>query len=264
MIKVIVIIVNFNGGEKVLELVKNLADFASVAGIVVADNASSDSSKVRIQELVKGKKNITVLENSTNLGFAAGVNRGAKAALEQGAEAVLLLNPDAQIGESAIQKLVEGPGDVVSPILTFSRGGEKIFDLGGKINWFIGRPKHSETTNSELRTMNIVTDIDFVSGACMLIRKTVFEKVGFLDEHYFLYFEDVDFCHRAKLAGFSVVVNHDVVVTHQIAEHRVTNDQFKRKQILKSNFLFVNKWVPWYVRPLAWGYLLWLKIASVV
>ncbi len=195
---------------------------------------------------------IIVDNTKNNRGFTAGANLGIKKALAKGAEAVLLLNPDAKITSAQVSTLAATSGDIVAPVLTFTRRGKKSLDYGGVVNLILGRPWHRE---------NAPGLVDYVSGACMLIRRPVFAKIGLLDEKFFLYFEDADFCLRAKQAGFSVTVAKKVIVKHQISEHRDSRDRFKMDQGLKSNWVFLNKWVPWYFRPVAMVYwlLLWLK-----
>ncbi len=221
-------------------------------GIIV--NFHSDQQVKRLSSRIKSSigEVIVVDNNKINRGFAAGANLGIKKALATGAEAVLLLNPDVKISSHQISALAKAPGDIVSPVLTFSRHGQKIFDYGGKVNPLTGRTTHWE--NSQGR-------VDYVSGACMLVHRQVFAKIGFFDERFFLYLEDADFCLRAKTAGFKIAVAKDIVINHQITEHRDSRDRFKMAQNRKSNWLFISKWVPWYFKPVGYLYwlLLWLK-----
>lgn len=206
--------------------------------------------------------NLIVIDNDkNNIGFAAAVNKGVRKALKSAATHVLLLNPDVIINSNDLQKLLKIDGDIVSPILKFRRQGEWIYDFGGKVNWVFGRTVHIETASDQ----RLVTSdqSDYVSGACMLIRREVIEKIGFFDEGFFLYFEDVDFCLRAKRAGFKMAVNPKIVVPHAIFEQRYSHDKFKIQQNLKSNLLFIRKWVPWYFQPIAHIYLL-LVAAKIV
>ncbi|MBI4099827.1 glycosyltransferase family 2 protein [Candidatus Microgenomates bacterium] len=204
---------------------------------------------------IKPDKDTIVVDNTPpnpNRGFAVGVNLGIKKALAAGADEVLLVNPDVTIAKTQIEKLVKTTGDIIAPVLTFKRDGRVIKDYGGKINWLLGRPTHWENRQGK---------IDYVSGACMLISRQVIEKIGLFDPGFFMYFEDVDFCLRAQAVGFSVAVNPQIVVYHQISEQRDTHDKFKIGQNLQSNWIFINKWVPWFFKPISYLYwlLLWLK-----
>lgn len=194
-----------------------------------------------------------IVDNSPpnkNLGFAAAVNIGIKKALAKGADKILLVNPDIKIKKIDFKK-----GDVVAPVLKFKRDGEWVYDYGGKVNWLIGRTTHIESSTS--LNLRGVKNIDYVSGACMLIDKKVFEKIGYFDERFFMYFEDNDFCLRAKAAGFKIAVDPTVIVNHDL-----TKSEQKINYALKSNLKFINKWVPWYSKPSAYLYylLLCLKI----
>jgi GT2 family glycosyltransferase len=88
----------------------------------------------------------------------------------------------------------------------------------------------------------------------MLIKREVFEGIGYFDERYFLYFEDVDFCLRAKRANFQISVEPKSIITHQLIEGK--NKPFSRQlQLIKSNFIFINKYLNWRI-PLGYLYLL--------
>lgn len=200
----------------------------------------------------RGVRNLIIVDNSkVNRGFAAAVNIGIKQALKKGAKAILLLNPDVEISQAQIKALVAAPGDIVSPVLNFSRHGQKILDYGGKVNFLIGRTTHWENAQGPM---------DYVSGACMLIKREVFEKIGYFDERFFLYFEDADFCLRAKAAGFKAIVVKNVVVKHQIKEQRYTRDKFKIEENLNSNWQFILKWVPGYCKSVAVIYFFVLSV----
>ncbi|MCL4397575.1 glycosyltransferase family 2 protein [Patescibacteria group bacterium] len=225
--KTIAVIVDFKSHEKVRKLAGELRAVGDL-GVVVVDNTED------------------------NIGFAGGVNKGIKVALKRGAERVLLVNPDVKI--SADLERIDADSDIVSPVLRFRRKGKWVYDMGGKVNWVLGRTTHTEVGDmGEVRGLK--KNIEYVSGACMVVKKGVFEKIGFFDERFFLYFEDADFCLRAKAAGLKVAVDPNIIVEHNISEHRFTRDQFKIRQNLKSNFLFIRKWVAPIFWPLALGFM---------
>lgn len=233
-----------------------------LAIITVSFNSSLDGFRSLRQS--QAVSQFIVINNSPphqNIGFAAGVNKGIKLAIKRGATEFLLLNPDCRITPDQVKTLSKTNGDIVAPVLTFRRNGVLIYDFGGKINWLLGRPTHIERIDlAPQRSKDRNRECDYVSGACMLIRRPVIDRIGFFDERFFLYFEDADFCRRAKKAGLSVTVNPNVVVPHDITEHRASRDSFKLHQVLKSNWIFVKKWIPWYFRPIANLYLLVLGL----
>ena len=239
MRKIFIIIINYHGDEMVAQLKQSLHE----------EEKSLSGIKIEI---------IIIDNNKKNIGFAAGCNKGIRLALKHGADAVLLMNQDIEIKKGFIKPILNNSADIISPIIKFKRGDEWVYDCGGKINWWWGRTKHVELRimNYELR---IKKKIDYVSGCCMLIKREVFEKIGLFDERYFMYFEDVDFCLRAKNAGFQIAVEPKSVVIHNIAEGR--KKSLRQHLIhLKSNFIFINKWLPFYKRLPAYIYCLFLLI----
>lgn len=222
---------------------------------ILVDNHSTNGTIEKLRKF--NSKNFTLISNPENLGFARAVNQGVRQALKNGADKVLLVNPDVKISSQQILNLSKTDVDIVAPILSFSRHSQKIYDFGGKVNWLLGRTNHIETQTPNKTQAEV---IDYVSGACMLIDKRVFEKIGFFDERFFMYFEDVDFCLRAKKAGFKVIVDTNVIVSHPISEHKYHKNFNKTRYILQSNLKFILKWIPWYVQPVALLYWCWLFV----
>jgi len=119
----------------------------------------------------------------------------------------------------------------------------------------LGRSYHIEFRSQELGVRS-QKEIDYVSGCCMLIRRKVFEKIGLLNEKYFLFFEDPDFCLRAKKAGFKVALEPKSIVLHKLSEGKAKPWRCFY-HLIRSNLIFINTWIPFYRRPIAYLYL-WL------
>ena len=195
--------------------------------------------------------------NNQNLGFAGGMNVGIREALkDKNCSHVLILNNDTVLPKDLIIKLLETKKDITSPVIKFKWNGNWKYDFGGKIDWNIGRTFHLESNNIIPR-FNSGRAIDYVSGCCMLVKREVFEKIGLLDESYFFYFEDVDFCVRARKAGFIIGVCADANIEHKLGG---SIGRWSNKAIfynLSSNAIFIAKHLGW-KRPLGFGYLLLL------
>lgn len=200
--------------SKIIPVVVNYYSRKKISGAVVVDNTQN------------------------NRGFAKAVNIGIKKALKMGAEKIILINPDIEINQKEIIALAATDADITGPVL-LSNG---VYDYGGKVNWVIGRTYHLRDSG---RGQN-----DYLSGACMVVDKKVFEKIGFFDERFFMYFEDADFCLRAKQAGFSIKINPSVII-----KHHLTKNKQKNNYVLESNKKFVDKWIKWYFKPVAYLYL---------
>lgn len=190
------------------------------------------------------KKDITIINNKKNLGFARGVNIGIKRALQTGAGAVLLLNNDTMLQQPLVDSLVKVLKErkdvgIVAPAIRFIKNRKTLFDLGGSLNNVFGRTSHMEVERIKDKSPR---QSEYVSGCCMLIKKEVFEKLGFFDEQFFLYYEDVDFCLRAKKKGFISMVNPSVVIDHALSKSAGKMSRLATYHQIRSAILFGRKY----------------------
>ena len=211
--------------------------------VILVDNDEKPSLNDQISDLEKLQKNITILIPTKNLGFAKGVNLGLKKALKnKKTDYFLILNNDTILPSDALSKLVQNNADIVSPVLKFKNAkGEWIYDYGGKINWWTGRTTHIEKKATGNRQQATDSEIDYVSGCCMMVKRKVLETVGLFDERFYFYFEDVDFCLRTVKNGFKIGVDKDVVVYHKLGS---SIGRWSKRAImynLISNFKFIRK-----------------------
>lgn len=212
--KLSIIITSFNTKELLEKCLLSLKN--AQAEIIVVDNASIDGSVERVEQRYKG---IKILRNKENLGFAKANNQGIKIA--QG-EYVLLLNSDTQVEPKALDELIKfaeerSEAGVIGAKLLNQDGSTQpsVFHLPtirGAISefWF----KKTESFSKYAPKGNNPIEVEAVVGAAMLIPKPVIEKVGLLDERYFMYFEDLDYCRRVRRAGFKVYYLPKAEVIH--------------------------------------------------
>lgn len=184
--------------------------------IVVVDNASTDGSPEMVRREFPGVK---LLANTENVGYARANNQGIATT---NSDFVLLLNSDAIADHRALNMLVEllrrSPEiGAVSPLLLTPSGDAQTFAFGhDPTPWFLlkrGFYRLFTQRKTNWRPVS-ATETDWVSGACMMLRRTALNDVGGLDEHIFMYFEDNDLCLRLRKAGHRVVYYPDVHVTH--------------------------------------------------
>jgi len=249
------VMVNYNNGSKTIKCLESL--LKNPLEIVLVDNSSCDGSLEKIKQTFGNR--VFLITNKSNIGFAKAANQGTKYSLKKGAKRVLLINPDTNPDPFFVKKLIKYEEGIVAPLFKFKKEGNWLYDHGGKINWLFGRTFHWETKNKE----DIHKPVDYVTGCAMLIKKEVFHRIGYLDEKYFLYFEDVDYCLRASKAGFKIKVVTDCVVEHKLVPGKKKS---LRSQLLhlKSNFIFINSYIPYPKRLFAYLYLflLFFKIIS--
>jgi GT2 family glycosyltransferase len=229
------VIVSYNSSK---ELPSCLAAVRDIPGIdlIVVDNASSDDSCAIAREY-----GARVIANSTNLGFAGGVNIGVMAA-SKGRD-VLLLNPDCQVNVPCIRSLAarlrdNGQLGIVAPTMQYPDGSIGVsggsrpslvkewaaaFQLDRCVPNGVARNilriLHPVLPESFVHYLGTAKDgrlhrVDWVSGFCMLIRREVLTSIGGLSERFFLYFEDVDLCERATEAGWFCGIDASVTAVH--------------------------------------------------
>lgn len=208
---VVVVILNWNGAADTAECLRSLQaqTYRSWAAVVV-DNGSSDDS---VAVLRAGFPSVEIVASPRNLGFAGGCNVGIRRALAGSAEWVLLLNNDTVLDPRCLEELLDSspalPG-VLAPAIYYHDAPERLWSGGARQGW--GLP--FELKAEDLRRESVAAD--YVTGCAMLVHRRVFEEIGLLDERFFMYYEDLDFCLRARRAGFGIVVKPRARLWHKV------------------------------------------------
>jgi GT2 family glycosyltransferase len=186
--------------------------------VLIIDNGSNDGSEDRLRRTLEGAE---VVQAGSNLGFSGGCNLGIERALAAGAELVLLANSDVYVRPDCIGRLeaalaAHGDVGIVGPAIVTRGEPDRLESRGIHFSAASGRVlnlgfgEHVSTyPASPLRA------VDAVSGALMLIRREVLERVGRLDDAYFFSLEDVDFCLRARRAGFRAACVETAICEHE-------------------------------------------------
>jgi len=219
MVKISIIILTYNSSKYIDSLLQGLIEkFKKPINekqieIIVADNASLDDTIIRAE---KYNNHIRVINNGGNFGFAKGNNLAVKKA---NGEFIAFLNPDAEFKSGDIFELLEKFNDARVGVV-----GGKIVDYDGKRELSCGRFYFA--LNSLILSVGLEEklrlrfspkkdrQVDFVSGAFLVIRRSLFEKLNGFDENYFMYIEDSDLCYRVKMAGFRVEFCDKATIRH--------------------------------------------------
>ncbi len=185
--------------------------------ILVIDNGSDDGTPEAVKERYPAAR---VLALPENLGFAGGHNRGLELAFSRGADAVLLFNNDAEPTPGFLEPLVRTLTDrpqtgMVSPKIFETQSRETLWYAGGEIDWWRGLAQNRGVGQVDRGAFNTAGSTDFATGCALLIDRATYERVGPMDERYFLYFEDVDWSVRARRAGFDVVYEPASHIFHE-------------------------------------------------
>jgi GT2 family glycosyltransferase len=215
-----IVIVNWNG-RHLLDpcLEAAAAQTAPAELVIVVDNGSTDGS---VAHLHRAWPEVDVIELEKNLGVAAGNNAGIKRALAAGADYILLLNNDADMRPDVIQKLRSalqtGNGAVwaATPKIVYRAAPDRIWSAGGKMVWWKGLNKDRGTGQPDRGQFDQADVVSYANTCCLLIRAEAFHRVGLMDEAYFMYFDDADFCGRVIRAGGRIIYVPEAVVLHDI------------------------------------------------
>jgi len=221
-----VCIVTLEGRDKVLACLESL--FAKTRldmHVVVVDNASEDGTPEAIAEHFP---QVQLIRNSENVGYGRAVNQGLKA---EKARYHALLNPDATLENNALELLrdfmeANPQAGIASPRVLNSDGSLQYQCRRGEARpgevfaYFLGLsrlfPKDSRFTGYLLTHLDneVVNEVKAVSGSCMMIRREVIEQIGVLDERYFAYQEDADYCFTARKAGWKIYYVPEPRIVH--------------------------------------------------
>ena len=202
------IIVNYQTPDDTIRAIDALrASRRAFDEIIVVDNGSSDESLVRVRAVAPAA---TVIASPTNLGFTGGNNLGIRAALSHAADAVLLVNSDAIVEPECVERLVEALAErtdagIAGPSIVAHDDPTLVTSAGIRFSPTTGRVRTEEFGARLVRGETASRQVDAVSGAVMLVKREVFERTGLFDEAYFFSLEDVDFCLRARAAGFTTI-----------------------------------------------------------
>lgn len=276
-----IIIVNYNGWEDTLDCLTSLSKAQSSnpnrnkygtrhglkARIIVIDNDSTDNSAEEIQKWLSSTKNLLsaeLIELRENKGFSGGNNVGIKFALESGDDYIVLLNNDTLVKPDLLEELIKTAKSdnkigIVGPKIYFAPGfefhkerykesdkGKVFWYAGGEIDWKNMYAEHRGVDEVDRGQYDRRQETNFASGCCMLIKREVIKKIGFLDEQLYLYLEDVDFCLRARQAGYKIVYEPKAVIWHKNASSSGKPGSKLHQYYQTRNRLIIGvRYAPW-------------------
>jgi GT2 family glycosyltransferase len=240
--KVSIVILNWNGLSDTLECLESLKAVAYANfEVLVIDNGSKGNDAEVIKENFGDF--VFEIEEKKNLGFAGGCNVGIRWALHSGAKYVLLLNNDTVVDPDFLTELVNvGQSDMQIGIVgskVYSYGQpERNYTAGGRVNFWTGNTPLVRRTAADDRLFDNVEEVDFVSGCALLIKEQAIRRIGLLCEMYFAYYEETDWCARAKKAGFKVVYVPKSRIWHKT---RTKLSELTMYFMTRNRFLFVKR-----------------------
>lgn len=253
-----ILIVTYNSREEIGACLESLIEAPPLLEheIVVIDNASADGTPA----FVRGRwPAVHVLEAGRNLGFAGANNLGFH---HSSGELVLLLNPDTIVGRGSLDALTSAlrsrPGVAAAGPRLIDRAGRAELSFGSMPSPFIELRQKMLVRGHQLQLPGISSmvekmtreprEVDWVSGACLLVRRAQASAAGLLDERFFMYLEDVDFCAALRAHGGTVLFVPQAQVTHLRGQSRRSARTATEQAYRRSQLAFYEKhhpgWAP--------------------
>lgn len=266
MIKVFVVILSWQRANDTIDCINSLLK-SKVDGIelevVVVDNGSKDESVEELKKLkTKEIKNLKIIENKENLGFAGGNNVGIRYALKYGADYVMVLNNDTEVDKDLLSNLVSfmeknASAGVASPKVYFYPGfefhkdrykkedlGRVIWYAGGDVDWRNVYGTNCGVDEVDKGQYDETRETGFVTGACMFVKVKTLKKVGLFDERYYLYLEDADLSMRIKKSGLKVLYVPYAHLWHKVSQSSAIGSDLNDYFITRNRLLFGMKYAP--------------------
>ena len=215
-----IIILNYNGADDTIECVhslqRNLHNI-DLLEIVVLDNASTDDSYIKISSTIGNA--VTLIKNEGNAGYAAGNNIGIQYALTRGDGYICILNNDtiavSDFLTPCIKALQDNPKAIITTpaIIDYKTGNYQ--NTGGKVSLIRAKTVFYNVEVSHDSNLPKQIECDTVQGSVMVFRSSTIDMLGLIPEYYFMYFEETEWCYRAKLKGYHCLSLTDVSILHK-------------------------------------------------
>jgi len=218
--KVFVIVLNWNGKEDTLDCLQSLRSTAyDNYTVVLVDNGSEDDSVAAVREKFP---EVELVLTGKNLGFAGGNNVGIEYAIKAGADYVFLINNDTTVHPDYLKELVlvaesDAKIGAVGSKIYYHGEPERIWFAGGKINWLKNKGEHIGLDEIDKGQFDDTKEVGYLTGCALLVKREVVEKVGVLEDDYFLYYEDADYSLRIQNAGYKTMYAPKSKIYHKVS-----------------------------------------------
>jgi len=263
--KVVLIILNWNAREMTQKQLENVAEL-DVKGLqaecLVIDNDSTDDSLEKLSIYQLPNMDYKFIETNENLGYAGGNNFGLRHSLKNNFDYTILLNNDVVLPKDLLVKLIEVAENdrkigILAPKMYFAKGyefhkerykeedlGKVIWYAGGFIDWNNVYSDHRGVDEVDTGQYDKEIEVDAANGACLLIRNKVIADIGFLRDKYFMYWEDADYCFRAKKAGWKVVYTPQTCLWHKVSSSSAIGSNLNDYFLTRNRLDFGLRYAP--------------------
>lgn len=241
---VAIILVNYNGYDDTVECVKSIRDIKyRNYKIFIVDNSSPDVDKLNADSFLAD--NAKIIYSDSNLGFSGGNNIAIEIAVNTGFEYIALLNNDTTVEPDFLEVLVKtAQGDktigAVTGKIYYYYKRENVWSAGGTYNRETGLTVQYSGPDNEL--FDFDKEITFATGCLLLFPSEIVRKIGLLDESYFLYSEDSDYCQRIINAGYKLIYSSRSVIYHKVSASTGDRSPIQQRYMMRNNLYMIKKY----------------------
>lgn len=264
-IKLSIIIVSWNTAEITEKCVETINQYLPKSEIIVVDNGSTDSTVKILSQI----KNVKIIENNANLGFAKANNIGLK---EATSEYIVFMNSDIELLDSTISDMVQylknnshigiiGP-KFLNPDLTPQAS---VFPPQTAINAFKEFWLKQKAFSKYIPQSNQPLKVSFISGGCLAVKKDFFKSIGTWNEKYFFYFEDMDLCRQVNRSGKDVFFYplSKVIHRHGASGKNLASTQNQWRRLIPSSKKFHGLFKHYLINFIIWSGQKWQKLTTL-
>jgi GT2 family glycosyltransferase len=243
------IFVNYNSSQYLAKALESLAKYEDkvLYELIVVNN---DVQEREVVDRLGLEHQVRVIHSEGNIGFARAVNQGVGAATTK---LIGLLNPDTlwtQTQLSLVETRLNQEECLIGLGLFDGDGRREVHGFGSRVHFWRLVANHLFSSAPSVQGK---MQVGWVSGGAMFFRKATFDSLGGFDGEYFLYYEDVDFCERARRAGYPVYVYSDLNITHFRGKSQKSPKE-QKKVYYQSQRYYFHKMRPWYEQILLRGF----------
>lgn len=251
-IKHAVVLVNYKVATDTIVCINSIQKCKDAPHIIVVDNGSPQPV---IDELRAAFPDLDLIAVGENVGFSIGNNLGIKKALKMGAEVVYLLNNDTEVDPNLFfraYRYVAGKNRIAGGKIYYAKGyefhdeqkgkGNILWYAGGFFDWSIVISRHFGVDEEDMGQHDKILPVDFITGCFIAVPRQIFKKIGFLDESFFLYLEDTEFCLHAAKMGVEVMYNPTLIVHHRNSSSTVAGSPLVDYYITRNRFFIAKRY----------------------
>lgn len=265
-IRIFIILLNYNGYNDTICCLESLKKISYPGiNIVIIDNDSSDNSVDKICNYLDAKCTdyitfnnqhaatpcektipyITIIQSGRNGGYGHGNNIGIKYALAQNADYLLILNNDTVVDPGFLEPLVEMAENdkkigIISSKIYFYDRPDRLWFNGGRFNPYTAKVEHYNFNEKDIG-QEPLKENTFISGCLWLIPQKIFKEVGLINEEYFMYVEDLEYCHRVLKHGYTLKVCDKSHVLHKVGSSSGNWSPFFAYWMAKNKIKFIKE-----------------------